>query len=90
VYQNSYKHLALYVRTEAGTRRSAGVASDGVFWISKVLRSITQLAKDSKHVTLAPAAHPDGMREIIEKGLRIIEALEHVGVHYYLELIHRS
>jgi DNA polymerase phi len=34
------------------TLKKSGVASDGEFWISKVLATIKQLEKDTKHVTV--------------------------------------
>ncbi|KAF8626266.1 hypothetical protein AX15_004941 [Amanita polypyramis BW_CC] len=40
------------IKTGERSARATGVASDGQFWISKVLKTIGQLEADAKHVTL--------------------------------------
>lgn len=57
----------------------SAAASDGQFWVSKVLNSIEQLGKDSKHVTLLIEAD-EGLEEIRQKARELTTRLGKVRV----------
>ena len=54
-----------------------GVASDGAFWVSKVLRSIAELETDTKHVSLIIdfMDDHDGLRK---KTIETVDSLKEV------------
>ncbi|GJE98126.1 DNA polymerase phi-domain-containing protein [Phanerochaete sordida] len=56
---------ATVIKTDDKTAKVAAAASDGQFWVSKVLSTIEQLEKDTKHATLLSEIDEDeqGIRE---------------------------
>jgi DNA polymerase phi len=59
----------------------AAVASDGEFWISKVLSTIEQLEKDSKHVSLLAEFDEDEVA-LHNKARETIAKLRKVGLFH--------
>ena len=59
--------------------RSIGVATDGKFWISKVLKTIDQLEANTKHVTLHTKPS-SGARELYAKARETLTRLLEVRI----------
>ncbi|KXN82577.1 DNA polymerase V [Leucoagaricus sp. SymC.cos] len=59
------------------TVKTSAVASDGEFWVSKVLKSITALEGDSKHVSLAVEVDEDD-QELRQKAQELVKKLKTV------------
>lgn len=60
--------------TDDKTSKVAAVASDGQFWIAKVLATVEELEKDTKHVT--PLAEVDeDERALRQKAREVIQRL---------------
>ena len=62
------------------TAKVAAVAPDGQFWISKVLSTIEELEKDTKHVTLLSEVDEDE-QAVRRKARELIERLHKVRAH---------
>lgn len=57
------------------TQKVSGVASNGDFWVSRALRTIEILEKDTKHVSLLEEADEDD--EVVHvKAQRLVETLK--------------
>ncbi|KAI0263807.1 DNA polymerase phi-domain-containing protein [Gloeopeniophorella convolvens] len=61
------------------TQKLTGAASDGEFWISRVLQTIQQLEQDTKHVKLAAEFDEDEL-EKLEQARKAIASLKKVQV----------
>lgn len=66
------------------TSKIAAVASDGEFWVSKVLASINKLEKDPKHVGILSAVDEDDLN-LRQKARSLIERLGQVSVRLDLK-----
>ncbi|KAH9857639.1 DNA polymerase phi-domain-containing protein [Lenzites betulinus] len=65
------------VKDDSKTAKVAAVASDGKFWVSRVLATIELLEKDTKHVR--PLSEPDeGVNELRQNARQIIARLKDV------------
>ncbi|KAI0691182.1 DNA polymerase phi-domain-containing protein [Cytidiella melzeri] len=68
---------ATVVKIDDKTSKVVGVASDGEFWVSKVLTSIERLEKDTKHVSLL--AEVDGDEHaLFSQARELIGRLQHI------------
>lgn len=65
---------AAVIKTDDKTAKVAASASDGQFWISKVLATIEELEKDGKHVTLLSEIDEDE-QALRQKARGLIERL---------------
>ena len=66
---------------EKATKASA-VASDGKFWVAKVLETIQRLENDSKHVSSLAEADEDE-QQLRVRAREVIETLRAVGSNHY-------
>ena len=67
----------LFSTLDDKTAKVAAVASDGEFWISKVLNTIEELEKDTKHVT--PLTEVDDEEQALrEKARELVKRLRKV------------
>ncbi|OCH90301.1 hypothetical protein OBBRIDRAFT_887807 [Obba rivulosa] len=66
------------LKGDSKTLKSSAVAADGEFWISKVLATIEQLEKDTKHVTPLNEADEEE-QELRPKARQLIERLGSVS-----------
>lgn len=58
----------------------AGVASDGEFWVAKVLRTVEQLRKDVKHVEFIQELD-ESEQELTDKAGAVAEKLHKASLH---------
>ncbi|KAI0086629.1 DNA polymerase phi-domain-containing protein [Irpex rosettiformis] len=72
-------HTSL-VKIDDKTSKVAAVASDGEFWVSKVLASIEKLEKDTKHVSLLAEIDDDDEDEVVlrSRARELIGRLKHI------------
>lgn len=65
------------------TQKVAGAAADGSFWVSKVVVTIEQLEKDSKHVEPL-FEFDDAEKAIHEKAREVVTGLRKVSPFFLL------
>lgn len=68
------------VHTDDKTAKIAASASDGQFWISRVLTTIEELEKDTKHVTALSEIDEEEL-VLQQKARELIERLHEVREH---------
>jgi len=61
------------------TARTCAVASDGEFWVSKVLKTITALEADSKHTSILVEVNKEDQR-LRQKTCLLISKLKNVSL----------
>ncbi|EMD34453.1 hypothetical protein CERSUDRAFT_55542 [Gelatoporia subvermispora B] len=66
------------VKGDSKTLKSSAVATDGQFWISKVLGTIEQLEKESKHVTPLNEVENDE-QQLRQKARQLIKRLDTIS-----------
>lgn len=70
---------------DSKTMKVSAVASDGEFWVSKVLKTIEELEKDTKHVALFTEIDEDD-KELCNKARQVLVKVQKVGDLLYLSV----
>jgi DNA polymerase phi len=74
--------MACYIcsrSTDGQTTKEAAVASDGELWVSRALKTITKLEKDTKHVT-SHLSMSENYQKVHFKAREVLSELHKVGL----------